>query len=92
MFVFRKTLRGLFSCYLRPFVLLPRANAPKVGHIWYRGLDSVNTRCYVDVTILAKAIGYLDALPEIYTYTECGYTPAFNQKGKGRLLALMRRH
>ena len=92
MFVFRKILRALFSCYLLPFALLPTYKCSKVQHIWYCGLDSVSTRCYVDITILTKAIGYLDALPGIYTYTECGYTPAFNQKGKGRPLALMRRH
>ena len=43
-------------------------NAKKFSsHIWYDcGLDSVNTRCYVDITNLAKTISYVDALPRMY--------------------------
>ena len=60
------------------------------SHIWYGcGLDSINTRCYVDITILAKTINYVDVLLGIYAYTSCDYTPAFYQKGKVRPLALM---
>ena len=63
------------------------------SHIWYGcGLDSINTRCYVDITILAKTINYVDVLLGIYAYTSCDYTPAFYQKGKVRPLALMKKH
>ena len=70
------------------------ANAKKFNsHIWYDcGLDSVNTRCYVDINNLAKTINYVDELPGIYVYTGCDYTPAFYQKGKVRPLALMMKH
>ena len=70
------------------------ANAKKFNsHIWYDcGLDSVNTRCYVDITNLAKTINYVDALPGIYVYTGCDYTSAFYEKGKVQPLALMMKH
>ena len=49
------------------------ANAKKFNsHIWYDcSLGSFKTRCYVDVTNLAKTINYVDALPGIYAYTGC---------------------
>ena len=63
------------------------------SQIWYDSdLDSINTRCYVDVTNLAKTISYVDALPRIYAYTGCDCTPAFYQKDKVRPLALMMKH
>ena len=67
------------------------ANAKKFNcHIWHDcGLDSVNTRCHVDITSLAKTINYVDTLLGIYVYTGCDYTPPFYQKGKIRPLALM---
>ena len=63
------------------------------SHIWYDcDLDSMNTRCYVDITNLAKTLSYVDALQVIYAYTGCDYTLAFYQKGKVRPLALMMKH
>ena len=55
------------------------ANAKKFNsHIWYNcGLDSVDTRCYVDITNLAKTTNYVDALLGIYVCTARDYTPAF---------------
>ena len=50
------------------------------SHIWYGcGLDSINIRCYVDITNLAKTVSYVDAFPRVYAYTDCDYTPAFYQ-------------
>ena len=60
---------------------------------WYNcGLDSMNTRCYVDMTNLAKTISYVDALPGIYANMGCDYTPAFYQKGRIQPLALIAKH
>lgn len=55
------------------------------SHIWYDcGLDSINTRCYADITNLAKIISYIDALLGIYACTGCDYTLAFYQIGNVR--------
>ena len=54
-------------------------------------MDSVNTRCYVDITNLAKTINYVDALPGMLSLG-CDYAPAFDKKGKVRPLALMMKH
>ena len=42
------------------------------SHICYNcSLDSINTRCYADITSLAKTISNVDALPGISAYTDC---------------------
>ena len=75
-------------------IVILLANAKKFrSDTWYdRGLDSVNTRCYADITNLAKTINYVDALLGTYVYTGYDYTPVFYQKGKIRPLALMMKH
>ena len=74
-------------------IILP-INVKKFNsHLFYDcGLDSINTRYYVDIKNLAKTINYVDVLPEIYAYTGCDYIPAFYQKGKVRPFALMLKH
>ena len=75
-------------------IVILHTNAKKfTSYIWYDcGLDSINTRCYVDITTLAKTISYVDTLQGIYAYTGCDYTPAFYQKGNVRPLAFMMDH
>ena len=51
--------------------------------MWYGfGIDSNNSREYLDVSKLHKSVDYVDALPGIYTFTSNDYTPAFYRKGK----------
>ena len=86
------------NCVIRvndtDMIVLLLVNAKKFNsRIWYDcGLDSINTRWYVDKTNLAKTMNYVDTLPGIYSYTGCDYTPALYQKGKVRPLALMMKH
>ena len=51
------------------------------SNMWYDfGIDSNNSREYLDVTKLHKSIDYVDALPGIYAFTGNDYTPAFYRK------------
>ena len=48
------------------------------SNMWYDfGIDSNNSREYLDVTKLQRPIDYVDALPGIYTFKANDYTPAF---------------
>ena len=59
------------------------------SHLWFdTGLDSDNSRNYVDISKLFKELDYVKALPGIYIYG-IDYLPAFYRKGKVRPLLLM---
>ena len=44
------------------------------------GLDYNNSRHYVHIKATARNVRYVKALPGIYAFTGCDYTPAFLQK------------
>ena len=59
-------------------------------HLWFdTGLDSDNSRNYVDISKLSKELDYVKALPGICAYTGIDYLPAFHGKGKIKPLLLM---
>ena len=61
-----------------------------VSDLWFgTGLDSDNSRNYVDISKLSKELDYAKVLPGIYTYTGIDYLPAFYRKEKVRPLLLM---
>ena len=61
--------------------------------MWYDfGIDSNNSREYLDVTKLQRPIDYVDALPGFYTFKANDYTPAFYRKGKIKPITLMCKH
>ena len=56
------------------------ANVQKLSrsYLWFdTGLDSDNSRNYVDISKLSKELDYVKALPGIYTYTGIDYLPVF---------------
>ena len=54
------------------------------------GLDSDNSRRYIDITNGSKKLDYLYALPGVYTITGCDYIPAFFNKGKMKAIQLIK--
>ena len=61
-----------------------------VSDLWFdTGLDSDNSRNYVDISKLSKELDYVKALPGISAYTGIDYLPAFYRKGKVRPLLLI---
>ena len=63
------------------------------SNMWYDfGIDSNNSREYLDVTKLQRPIDYVDALPGFYTFKANDYTPAFYRKGKIKPITLMCNH
>ena len=56
------------------------------------GIDSNNSREYLDITKLQRPIDYVDALPGIYTFTANDYKPAFYRKRKIKPITLMHKH
>ena len=56
------------------------------------GIDSNNSREYLDVIKLQRPIDYVDALPGFYTFKANDYTPAFYRKGKIKPITLMCNH
>ena len=60
-------------------------------HVWIDiGLDSDNSRWYIDNTNESKKLDYLYALPGVYTITGCDYIPAFFNKGKMKAIQLIK--
>jgi len=62
------------------------------AHIWYDcGLNSNNTRRYVDISLLASDMGpeLCAAIAGFHAFTGSDYTASFLNKGKVRPLALM---
>ena len=73
------------------FIIL-LANVQKLSrsHLWFdTGLDSDNSRNYVDISKLSKEHDYVKPLPGVYAYTGIDYLPAFYRKGKVKPLLLM---
>ena len=56
------------------------------------GIDSNNSRKYLDVTKLYKSIDYVDASPGIYAFTGNDCMPAFYRKEKIKPFTLMCKH
>ena len=74
-------------------VLLANVPVLRFSHHWYdSGLDGNNTRQYTDITQLSEAVDNKEALPGIYAFTGCDYTPFFFRKGKGSPLKLMAKY
>ena len=64
-------------------VLLANVHVLNLSQLWYdSGLDGNNTRKYTSITKLAASIPYNSALPGLYAFTGCDYTPFFFGKGK----------
>ena len=53
------------------------------------GLDYSNSRTCIDVKGTADKLSFIRALPGIYAFTGCDYTPAFLRKGKKRSIEIM---
>ena len=61
-------------------------------HVWFDvGVDSLDTRRYIDMSLVRNEIEHIDATVAMYTFTGCDYSPAFNKKGKTRPVELMLR-
>lgn len=56
------------------------------------GLDSDNSRRYIDITTGSPNISYLSALSGVYAITGCDYIPAFYNKGKLKAIKLVQQH
>ena len=60
------------------------------SHLWFNtGLDSDNSRSYVDISKLSKELNYGKTLPWIYAYTGTDYSPWVYRKREVRPLLLM---
>ena len=53
------------------------------------GLDYNNSRTFIDVKATADEMNHIQALPGIYAFTGCDYTPTFFRKGKKRPIEIM---
>ena len=79
----------------REFCIGPRLKIPSnfnellKSHLFVTGVDSDNSRNYVDISKLSKDLDYVKALPGVYAYTSIDYLPVFYRKGKVRPLSLM---
>ena len=74
-------------------ILIYNVKLTENSNMWYDfGIDSNNSREYLDVTKLHKSIDYVDALSGIYPFTDNDYTPAFYRKGKIKPITLMCKH
>ena len=71
-------------------VLLSNAHKLQMSHLWYdTGLDHDNSRCYIDITKLSNDLSICNALPGLYAFTGCDYTPFFFRKGKVKPIEIM---
>lgn len=62
----------------------------KNSKLWYdSGLDSNNTRSYMDINMLSNTMANVKALPGIYAFTGNDYNAAFFRKGKTRPINLV---
>ena len=60
------------------------------SHVWLdMGLHCNNSLTFIDVKGTADKLNYIQALPEVYAFTGCDYTPAFFRKGKERPIEIM---
>ena len=63
------------------------------SNMWYDfGIDSNNSREYLDITKLHMSIDYADALPGIYAFAGNDYIPAFYRKRKIKPITMMCKH
>ena len=46
--------------------------------------DYSNPRTFIVIKVAAEKLNYIQALPGVYAFTGCDYTPAFFRKGKKR--------
>ena len=53
------------------------------------GLDYNNSSTFFDVKGTADKMNFIQALPGIYAFTRCDYTPAFFRKGKKSSIEIM---
>ena len=61
------------------------------SHVWIDiGLDSGNSRRYIDIINGSTKLNYLSALPGIYAITGCDYITAFFNKGKMKAIQLIK--
>ena len=71
-------------------ILLTNIQKFSQSYLWFdRGLDSDNSRNYVNISKLFKELYYVKDLPGTYAYTGIDYLHAFHRKGKVRPLLLI---
>ena len=71
-------------------ILLANDQKLSISDLWFdTGLDSDNSRNYVEISKLSKEIDHVKVLPGIYTYAGIDYLSAFYRKEKVRPLLLM---
>ena len=60
------------------------------SHVWLdMGLDCNNSHTFIAVNETAGKLNFIQALPGIYVFTRCDYTPAFFRKGKKHPIEIM---
>ena len=60
------------------------------SHVWLdMGLDYNNSHTFINVKRTADKLNFTQALPGIYAFTGCDYTPAFFRQGKKRPIEIM---
>ena len=60
------------------------------SHVWVdMGLDYNNSCTFIDDKGTADKLNFIQALPGVYAFTGCDYTPAFFRKGKKRPIEIM---
>ena len=70
-------------------ILLENVQKLSQSHLWFdTGLDSDNSRNYIDISTLSKELDNAKALPGTYAYTGIDYLPSFYRKWKIRPLLL----
>ena len=71
-------------------ILVYKVKFTENSNTWYDfGIDSNNSREYLNVTKLHKSINYVSALPGLFAFTGNDYTPAFYRKGQIKPTTLM---
>ena len=71
-------------------ILVYKVKFTENSNTWYDfGIDSNNSREYLNVTKLHKSIDYVSALPGLFAFTGNDYTPAFYRKGQIKPTTLM---
>ena len=75
----------VIRCYDRDTLIIMLLNIQKFSqsHVWLdMRLDYNNLHIFINVKGTADKLNYIHALPGIYPFTRCNYTPAFFRKGK----------
>ena len=82
----------VIRCNVTDTLIIMLSNIQKFSqsYVWlYMGLDYNNSRTFIDVKGTADNLNFIQALPGIYAFTGCEYTPAFFRKGKKRPIEIM---